>query len=137
MIRFVPGAGATHYSEAGCAAALLGGRLTFTGDVETELAWAAAEVTRHLWTFARSMPQWPHWWSKRAQWANTDDFTRVVADIKTLGVQRKWRTMTNRYLVLPPWDYWVMDPLGAPAEVSALINRAECAPDADRPLLDL
>jgi hypothetical protein len=70
------------------------------------------------------MPQCPHFWSLRKQWADSRDFTTAVLRIRQLGTRRKFRTMRNLYLEVGDWSYWTMDNEKSPPEVCMLINRA-------------
>jgi hypothetical protein len=126
-ICFTPGAGATHLTEARCAEALPSIHVTPmepsdpTYHAERERVGRLLEA--HPWTFAKTMPEVPHWWTVRRQWDDAE-FTWVVLRIKQLGVKRKFRKSFNYYFDFNRHAYWTMDPRNAPAEVTTLINRA-------------
>ncbi len=72
------------------------------------------------WTFAKTMPQWPHEWSPRKDWDN-DVFENVCHFINKFGVERKWGKRTFRYFQANGLEYWVIGPV----ENAGIINRAK------------
>jgi hypothetical protein len=127
-IVFTPGAGATHLTEARCAEALPSLTITTltpsSPGYHEELEAVGRLLEAHRWTFAKTMPDIPHWWSTRRQWPGEDDaFSRCVRFIKLAGVSRRWRRSYNRYLDFGDFYYWVCDPRSAPPSATTLINR--------------
>lgn len=90
-------------------------------------AEAYIDVVR--WQFAKTMPQWPHWYTIR-DWrpdleAQFEAFARLI---RRDGIVAPWPrdSLTpryrNAYLVVGDWMYWTMP--GGLAE-TVVINRAE------------
>ena len=87
----------------------------------------AGAFGRQGWTFAKTMPESPHWYALRRDWSRGPgghglSFDAAVAAIRTLGFDRQWGGRTYRYLRLAGFDYWTM---GAPIPETTLVNRAE------------
>jgi hypothetical protein len=73
------------------------------------------------WTFAKTMPEWPHEYIVRAR-VDKDLFLHLVAHIRANGYEGRFyrRSITH-------WDdaglvYWTM---GAPLEETTIINRCK------------
>ena len=79
------------------------------------------------WRFAKTMPQWPHWYCLRAMAPDAAAFARFVRHILAAGYEAEFRPADptawarRRYLDVGPFHYWAMD--DDEAEVT-LINRA-------------
>lgn len=136
-IHYTPGAGSTHLTEARCAEALPSIHVTpfeaSDPSYHAERERVGRLLEAHPWTFAKTMPDVPHWWTVRRQWDDQDAFTRVVLFVKRAGASRRWRRSYNRYLDFGDHYYWTMDPREAPPEVTTLINRAVRLTDDQEP----
>lgn len=73
------------------------------------------------WTFAKTMPQIPHWYTLRRKAQSSEEFSTFVQEIRFRGVQRPLGRRTFTYLHFDGWTYWTM---GEPVEETTLINRA-------------
>lgn len=78
------------------------------------------------WRFAKTMPQWPHWYVME-EW-NSDrepEFRELVRRIFEEGRDEQWGVgkweRTVRYYYAGGYKYWVMDPT---IDETDLINRA-------------
>lgn len=90
------------------------------------------ELTEHLeahpFRFAKTMPQWPHFYTLRSEWEDEQLFNEVVQAIRDLGEKRPWPPAPakpkyrNIYFDGGKWSYWTM---GAKPEKTTLINRAD------------
>ena len=83
-------------------------------------------VERAPWTFARTMPHIPHWWTRRRQTAE-EDFVAFVNYIRKHGYRARWGPYLNTYLELGEWKYWTM---GEPIAETIIINRERLSPAA-------
>lgn len=63
----------------------------------------ASFVAEASWRYAKTMPEWPHWY------------------VMKLWQPGTFRERTTRYLFVGDYKYWVMDPS---IEATDLINRA-------------
>ena len=75
------------------------------------------------WTFAKTMPQDPHWYIVRGKTADDDTYFAMYCSIKDRGVWRSWKGTPQQYLL--PGDgfyYWKMTDI---IEESIIINRAK------------
>jgi hypothetical protein len=96
-------------------------------------AFTVADAEKYIakvrWQFAKTMPQWPHWYTVR-DWrpdleAQFEAFARLI---RREGIVAPWPRDSanpryhNAYLVVGEWMYWTMP--GAIAE-QLVINRAE------------
>lgn len=73
------------------------------------------------WTFAKTMPKWPHEYIVRGNSWSDVDFEDFVAHIRANGEMRRWGPYHHTYLDLDGWSYWTM---GAPVVQTKIINRA-------------
>jgi len=81
----------------------------------------AKMLESNKWTYAKSMPKWPHHWSARADWGDTNMFTQVAQFIEDHGVKEPWGNRKPlTYLYLNGYRYWTM---GHGAQISTIINR--------------
>ena len=78
-------------------------------------------VAAHEWTFAKTMPGIPHWYTLRRKALCDADFAAFVQEIRLRGVVRSFGRRPFTYLDLDGWTYWTM---GAPVEETILVNRA-------------
>ena len=79
-------------------------------------------IAQAKWTFAKTMPQWPHEYTVRNQ--NVDaEFEEFVRYIRDAGVYCKKTYWTRIYLDVGEWYYWSM---GATVKKTRIINRARC-----------
>lgn len=83
-----------------------------------------AEVT---WRFAKTMPDWPHWYVMKP-WnpGREAEFMELARRIFEEGRDEQWAAgtayeRTRRYYVMGAYKYWSMDPT---IESTDLINRA-------------
>ena len=80
--------------------------MPFTGDRDAEIAVVGQLLDAAEWTFAKTMPDIPHSYTLKRQWADGAAFTRVVQGIRQLGTRRRWRTMSNIKLDVNQFYYW-------------------------------
>ena len=78
-------------------------------------------IAGHEWTFAKTMPQIPHWYTLRRKAKSSEQFSAFVQEIRLRGVERQFGRKSFTYLDFDGWTYWTM---GAPVEDTILINRA-------------
>ena len=89
----------------------------------SEMAEFADNAT---WTFAKTMPQWPHWYTVRNQ-NDPLDFEAFLHGILYYGDIRTMEKRFRRiYLDIGEYTYWWM---GAPLRKARIINRALLEPD--------
>jgi hypothetical protein len=71
---------------------------------------AGAYVEAQTWTFARTMPKWPHEYV--LIWKSTSPWTqlRVLAFIRATGERRKWGRHFHHYWTWADYEYWAMPP---------------------------
>lgn len=88
------------------------------------------------WTFAKTMPESPHWYTMVKSWSIKADFYDTVQGIRDLGRNTRFKGVTYRTWDANGWHYWSM---GAAIKDTILINRAtskypgaEYDPIADR-----
>lgn len=86
-------------------------------------------IANHEWTFAKTMPQIPHWYTLRRNAKRDEDFAAFVQEIRFRGIVRQFGSKSFTYFDLDGWTYWTM---GAPVEETILINRARL-PGNDTP----
>jgi hypothetical protein len=73
---------------------------------KSQIARAQKYINSMEWTFARSMPQWPHWWVLRENGSGRE-FDFVDQLIKKFGYPDPWRTRIKYSFVLGKFKYWV------------------------------
>ena len=88
----------------------------------TLLTEAAAEkfIDQANWTFAKTMPKWPHEYAVRDQ-NDAAEFEDFVRYIKQAGVYCKKTYWTRIYLDIGEWYYWTME---STVKRTRIINRA-------------
>jgi hypothetical protein len=76
-------------------------------------------VNEETWTFARTMPEWPHEYLVRER---VDDalFEQMVSHIRTYGHEGRFYLKKITYFEEDGLVYWTM---GAPIEETTIINR--------------
>jgi hypothetical protein len=79
------------------------------------------------WIYAKTMPENPHYYCLRKNFANDEDFVFLVEYIREHGIKEKWKNTKYIYLYLDGWRYWTMGapiyyPNGNPCTI--LINKA-------------
>lgn len=88
---------------------------------EAELLLALSE-----WTFAKTMPWHPHWYTLRKNWEDDNLFVRVVEFIRKHGTVEQWGKTKYTYYTFAGFKYWTMGcPLhNCPQTGTILINKA-------------
>jgi len=71
--------------------------------------------------FAKTMPQWPHWYTLRQTWESSQDFESVVVFIRENGKTEKYMSKEYVYFYLNGYKYWTME---ASPNQTILINKA-------------
>lgn len=101
------------------------------------MTWSLLDAQRYIdsapWTFAKTMPDWPHEYTVRAWRPELGDaFVEFCTFISTAGRTEAWppppapARYYNTYLVIDGLKYWAMGPQGDadPVEEKTVINRA-------------
>lgn len=81
----------------------------------------AATLTARKYTYARTMPHCPHWYTLRKHWEDDGEFVRVVEAMRRYGYQERYGQRTFTRFDVNEFKYWTM---GDPIETTILINRA-------------
>jgi hypothetical protein len=76
-------------------------------------------VDTEQWTFAKTMPEWPHEYLVRDR-VDSDLFEALVLHIREHGIDGRFYSKKLTYFVENGLQYWTM---GAPAEETTIINR--------------
>jgi len=71
--------------------------------------------------FAKTMPQWPHWYTLRQTWESSQDFESIVVFIRENGKTEKYMNKEYVYFYLNGYKYWTME---ASPNQTILINKA-------------
>jgi len=71
------------------------------------------------WTFAKTMPEWPHEYIVRER-VDENLFVQLVLHIRAHGYQGKFYLQSFTYFDEGGMTYWTM---GAPLEETTIINR--------------
>ena len=74
------------------------------------------------WRFAKTMPQWPHWYIVAGEGNRSREFGRFATLIERFGENDRWGQQTLRYLRVGNYKYWVM---------GEIINRAAPIPSSE------
>jgi hypothetical protein len=90
--------------------------------IRSDERWAQNFIASQEWRFAKTMPQWPHWYIIRGEGHRCRDFDRLAQLVRRHGENDRWGSQTCRYLRLGRYKYWVLD---------EVINRAEPIPSAE------
>ncbi len=77
-------------------------------------------IEQAKWTFAKTMPQWPHEYTLRNQNV-VSEFEEFVQYIQNAGVYCKKYFWTRTYLDVGEWYYWTMS---SSVKRTTIINRA-------------
>jgi|TARA_Y100000310_G_scaffold28395_1_gene27035 hypothetical protein len=80
------------------------------------------ELESRVWTFAKTMPDNPHYWSLKKDWPNAEDFFEAVQFITDNGITKIFKGRDYTVLYHNGFRYWTMDPT---VESTTLINRAK------------
>jgi hypothetical protein len=87
-------------------------------------------IARNKWTFARTMPQWPHEYVVKERLSLEDQalFEQIAVYIRTFGRDERFLGThpVRQYLYLDGWKYWTM---GAPIAQTTILNRAQTDPE--------
>ena len=87
-----------------------------------------ALIDEQDWRFAKSMPDWPHWYCLRKDAGDPDGFEVLARHIVEDGYLAEFRPerreawAVRRYLDVGDFHYWIMDDT---PEAATLINRAQ------------
>lgn len=88
-----------------------------------ELAPLPADLREFIdsceWTFARTMPEWPHEYIVRER-VDEDLFVKLVQHIRSNGYEGKFYRKSITYYDADGMTYWTM---GEPIEETVIINR--------------
>ena len=84
-------------------------------------------IDAHEWTFAKTMPQIPHWYTLKRKAKSEEDFAAFVQEMRFRGFARQFGSKSFTYLDLDGWTYWTM---GAPIEETILIQQVMPLPEA-------
>ena len=76
-------------------------------------------VAREQWTYAKTMPKWPHEYIVRDR-VEEDLFVRMVQHIRTHGYDGRFYSRKITYFDEDGMVYWTM---GAPVDETKIINR--------------
>ena len=88
---------------------------------ERERASQYLDTMKAKWRFAKTMPQWPHWFILRKEGSGREfDFLERL--IKRCGYGDPWGKRHDFYLVRGKFKYWVLDDV---------LNRAAPIPNAE------
>jgi len=78
-------------------------------------------LENQTWTFAKTMPESPHWYIVRSDTLDFNAFIEVVRFIQQNGLPSTFAGVTYNYLHLGEYKYWTM---GLLPEETTIINRA-------------
>ena len=78
-------------------------------------------VSNEKWTFAKTMPEWPHEYIVRRQ-VDEDLFVELVLHIRKYGYDDFFYSKKMTYFDQDGYTYWTM---GAPVEETIIINRTQ------------
>ena len=73
------------------------------------------------WTFAKTMPEWPHEYIVRDR-VDQDLFVRLVRHIREYGYEGKFYQKSITYYDAGGMVYWTM---GAPLDETVIVNRCK------------
>jgi hypothetical protein len=88
---------------------------------KADLAFITHELEAHNWKFAKSMPQWPHYYTLRKDW-DYALFMQVVTILWRLSYPDPFLKKVYHAININGWKYWTMDPTIATTD---LINRKD------------
>jgi hypothetical protein len=78
-------------------------------------------ITTEKWTYAKTMPEWPHEYIVRER-VDEKLFVEMVLHIRQNGYAGKFYSKTIIYFDQGGFTYWTM---GAPIEETTIINRTQ------------
>ena len=78
-------------------------------------------IASSKWTFAKTMPEWPHEYLFR-DWVERQLFETLVRHIRQHGFQGRFYQCVLTYFAEDGFLYWTM---GAPVEETTIINRCK------------
>jgi hypothetical protein len=81
----------------------------------------AAALLAQTWIYAKTMPQFPHWYCLRKNWVGELPFDDVVTYMREHSYNEKFFTKTFQRYDIDEFKYWTM---GFPLSQTILINRA-------------
>ena len=84
------------------------GRSVHLGVTPKDLARVREYIAAFDWKFAKTMPQWPHWYVVR-DWGRKRDFDFFAKLIDKNGNIDQWGQNHWKYLVVDHFKYWVCD----------------------------
>ena len=78
-------------------------------------------IASEKWTFAKTMPEWPHEYIVKER---VDEilFVELVLHMRKYGYEGRFYTKTITYFDQDGYTYWTM---GAPIEETIIINRTQ------------
>ena len=79
-------------------------------------------IDQREWTFAKTMPWCPHYYTVRKEEENDDIFREFVVHILENGYKKKWYKYFHTYLDVGEWYYWTLD---EPIDDRIITNRAK------------
>ena len=84
-------------------------------------------LSKNTFRYAKSMPQFPHWYTLRKDWRNDADFIKTVLLIRKYGKTEKFWKNEYIYFYMNGYKYWTMGyPVhNCPKTGTILINKAE------------
>ena len=77
-------------------------------------------IEQHEWIYAKTMPENPHEYTLRQEWADDALFDAIVLHIRQHGYTARFHGRRYTQLDVGDYFYWTMD---APVEQTILINR--------------
>ena len=78
-------------------------------------------IEAEKWTFAKTMPEWPHEYIVRER-VDEQLFMKIVEHIREFGYEGNFYSKTIVYFDHNGFTYWTM---GAPIEETIIINRTQ------------
>ena len=78
-------------------------------------------VNRETWTYAKTMPEWPHEYIVRER-VDEDLFVQLVKHIRTHGYEGNFYSRKITYYDEGGLTYWTM---GAPIDETIIVNRCK------------
>jgi hypothetical protein len=80
------------------------------------------------WTFAKTMPHNPHYWSQRRDWNSYQEFENAVLAIREYGVKQVYWRREYVCFFAGDFKYWDM---GDPLKKVTIINRKNLIENPD------
>ena len=88
---------------------------------DRQYEWVIKQIEAHDWQFAKTLPENPHFYTKRKDW-DDDEFVEMVMLIRENGHQVYFGYKPYIVIDIDGYRYWTQ---GAPMEKTILINRRE------------